>query len=99
MDERDTEGIARRLGRCVNFKDRAMEEATKFGTCKLGCTCKGKHLNADKKQGFEKGAEWGYQQAVEELRSKDAPTEMHRPYPYNHAWADWLLEKAGMKDE
>lgn len=56
----------------MTLKERAREAAVKYGTCKLGCTCKGKHLNAYKKQGFEKGAEWGYRQAIEALRSKDA---------------------------
>ena len=85
----------------MNLKERAREEAVKFGTCKPGCTCKGKHLNADKKQGFEKGAEWGYRQAVEELRSDRADEYFldveGRSSLTNEEWADWLLEKAGME--
>jgi len=69
----------------VNFTERAREEAVN------------QHGNTTHASAFADGAEWGYRQAVEELRSTDAPTEMHRPYPYNHGWADWLLEKAGME--
>lgn len=84
----------------MNLKERAREEAKKHFDYLEEHEHHSAYCNGVS-DGFIEGAEWGYRQAVEQLRSKEYKNWLWdiSESEEDETVADWLLEKAGLKDE
>lgn len=81
----------------MTFKERAMDEAIAYASQMKNAYPQSEYNFYTTRDDFTNGAEWGYRQAVEQLRTM--PNMSNTRPTIAQEMADWLLEKAGMKDE